>query len=247
MTLGPRAPPALVALPHAAPHVAPAAFQAMLLRAGQTPAEGATVLLDVRNVYETRVGAFAAPGVATVQPRTRAFADFPAWVDGADARAALAGARTVLMYCTGGVRCERASSYLRSAMDAWGGPQPPPEVLQLEGGITRYLHAFPSSSSKGEGLFRGVNFVFDERGCEGDAAPLGCCAACGGAAQGYRDRGRCPACRLLLLLCARCAAGDAPPPPLCELCCDGPRAPAAAAPRRRGRRRAPGPAALRAA
>ncbi|KXZ48398.1 hypothetical protein GPECTOR_28g805 [Gonium pectorale] len=72
---------------------------------------GPVVLLDARNVYETRIGHFdAGPTVPTLDPRTRAFSDLPAWLD--EHEEALRN-RTVLMYCTGGVRCERASAYLR--------------------------------------------------------------------------------------------------------------------------------------
>lgn len=79
MTLGPRAPPALLALPEAAPHVPPREFHALLANASASgPNAAPLVLLDVRNIYETRIGRFEGPGVCT-----RAFADFPAWVDAA--------------------------------------------------------------------------------------------------------------------------------------------------------------------
>lgn len=65
------------------------------------------------------------PSVPTLDPRTRCFSDLPAWLD-EHAYDKLAG-RTVLMYCTGGVRCERASAYLREMGPAFS------NVYQLQG------------------------------------------------------------------------------------------------------------------
>ncbi|CAN0100415.1 unnamed protein product, partial [Ectocarpus sp. 8 AP-2014] len=67
--------------------------------------EKEAVLLDVRNVYETSIGRFSVEGVETLDPKTRQFSDLPKWVDENADR--LRGKR-VLMYCTGGVRCELA-------------------------------------------------------------------------------------------------------------------------------------------
>lgn len=83
------------------------------------------VLLDARNVYETAIGHFRVPGVPLLDPQTRCFSDLPDWVD--DHAQCLAG-KTVLMYCTGGVRCERASAYLREKGPAFA------NVYQLKGG-----------------------------------------------------------------------------------------------------------------
>jgi predicted sulfurtransferase len=76
------------------------------------------------------------------------FKDFKDFVD---ARKEELQDKQVLMYCTGGVRCERASAYLRLC----GGK----DVSQLSGGIHAYQEAFPA----GEGYFRGKNFVYDRR------------------------------------------------------------------------------------
>ena len=67
------------------------------------------------------------------------------------------------MYCTGGIRCERASAYLKKEMgdDVEG-------VYQLKGGIERYLTAFPDG-----GFWRGKNFVFDKREAVGVNNPCG--------------------------------------------------------------------------
>ena len=62
-----------------------------------------------------------------LDPQLRCFADLRAWLDGEEAAGKLAG-RRVLMYCTGGVRCERASAYLRAKGPAFQ------DVVQLQGG-----------------------------------------------------------------------------------------------------------------
>lgn len=67
-----------------------------------------------------------------VRPCLRQFSDLPSWMDSAEAEALLRD-RRVLMYCTGGVRCERASAYLRSKGQGFQ------DVLQLQGGIQRYV------------------------------------------------------------------------------------------------------------
>ena len=141
--------------------------------------------------------------------------------------------KRVLMYCTGGVRCERASSLLntllldarRRAGDA-GLEADEVEVHQLRGGIQRYLEAYPDG-----GFFRGVNFVFDDRisvppasrarGPHRAAADdvVGRCLLCSAATEDYTPRLRCGHGRMLVLVCAACVrerggAIDA----RCELC-----------------------------
>ena len=111
------------------------------------------VLLDVRNFYETRVGYFVqgetpndAQAKKAVDPFTRSFSDFKYFVDKS---AEEYKDKKVLMYCTGGVRCERASQYLISkGVD---------DVYQLYGGIHAYQEKYP------RGFFKGKNFVYDPR------------------------------------------------------------------------------------
>ncbi|CAN1141526.1 Rhodanese-like domain-containing protein 6 [Linum perenne] len=69
------------------------------------------VLLDARNLYETRIGKFETPNVETLDPHIRQYSDLPSWID--DHSEQLRG-RNVLMYCTGGIRCEMASAYIKS-------------------------------------------------------------------------------------------------------------------------------------
>uniref|UniRef100_A0A3Q3VWD9 Thiosulfate sulfurtransferase/rhodanese-like domain-containing protein 2 n=1 Tax=Mola mola TaxID=94237 RepID=A0A3Q3VWD9_MOLML len=102
-----------------------------------------TILLDCRNFYESKIGQFS----RCLAPDIRKFSYFPDYVD---QNLGLFRDKKVLMYCTGGIRCERGSAYLRSKDVC-------KEVYQLKGGIHKYLERFP------EGFYRGKLFVFDER------------------------------------------------------------------------------------
>ncbi|KAM4555897.1 thiosulfate sulfurtransferase/rhodanese-like domain-containing protein 2 [Odontesthes bonariensis] len=102
-----------------------------------------TVLLDCRNFYESKIGQFS----QCLAPNIRKFSYFPDYVD---QNLELFRDKKVLMYCTGGIRCERGSAYLRSKDVC-------KEIYQLKGGIHKYLERFP------EGFYRGKLFVFDER------------------------------------------------------------------------------------
>ncbi|XP_068596490.1 thiosulfate sulfurtransferase/rhodanese-like domain-containing protein 2 [Brachionichthys hirsutus] len=104
---------------------------------------GDTILLDCRNFYESKIGRFA----RCLAPNIRKFSYFPDYVD---QNLELFRDKKVLMYCTGGVRCERGSAYLRAKGVC-------KEVYQLKGGIHKYLERFPN------GFYRGKLFVFDGR------------------------------------------------------------------------------------
>ncbi len=106
--------------------------------------DDATLVVDVRNAYEVAIGSFG----GAVNPDTATFRDFPAFVD-----AHLKGRehRKIAMFCTGGVRCEKATVYLKQrGFD---------EVFQLRGGILGYLNATPPAASR----WQGECFVFDDR------------------------------------------------------------------------------------
>ncbi len=122
------------------------------------------VVIDTRNAYEVRIGTFE----GARDPGTRTFRQFPGYVkDNLDP----ARHKRVAMFCTGGIRCEKASAY----MLAQGFEQ----VYHLEGGILKYLESVPREES----LWRGECFVFDERVALGHGVTLGThvmCPACGG-------------------------------------------------------------------
>ena len=102
------------------------------------------VLVDTRNEYEIEVGRFE----NAINPHTTSFRDFPEYV-----RHNLDPARhrKVAMYCTGGIRCEKSTAFLRQ--------QGFEEVYHLKGGILKYLETVSVSDSK----WQGECFVFDER------------------------------------------------------------------------------------
>lgn len=100
------------------------------------------VILDGRNNYESRIGAF----VDAIKPDIEYFRDFPKYVQ---ENIDMLKNKEVFMYCTGGIRCERASAYLKL--------QGVEQVYQLSGGIHKYVEEYP------DGFFRGKNYVFDGR------------------------------------------------------------------------------------
>lgn len=103
-----------------------------------------TVLIDTRNDYETAVGIFR----NAVDPKTRTFREFPEWVANSGLEP---GKQKIAMYCTGGIRCEKATAFMREKGF--------PEVYHLKGGILKYLETVPEDES----LWEGNCFVFDER------------------------------------------------------------------------------------
>jgi UPF0176 protein len=123
-----------------------------------------TLLIDTRNDYESRIGSFE----GAVAPPTRSFIEFPQWFQN-HREELLEGKRRVAMFCTGGIRCEKATAYLKS--------QGVEDVLHLDGGILRYLEDVPEAESR----WQGECFVFDERVAVGHGLVPGThdlCRAC---------------------------------------------------------------------
>ena len=102
------------------------------------------VLIDARNDYEIEQGAFR----GAINPEIKTFSEFRNY---AENRLNPAHHKKIAMYCTGGIRCEKASSLLLELGFE--------EVFQLDGGIIRYQMEVPTEQS----LFEGKNYVFDER------------------------------------------------------------------------------------
>ncbi len=101
------------------------------------------VVIDTRNSYEFGIGTFA----GALDPKTESFSEFPAW-----ARAKLKDkSQKIAMFCTGGIRCEKASSFLKHEGFE--------HVYHLKGGILKYLEDVKQEDS----LWQGGCFVFDER------------------------------------------------------------------------------------
>lgn len=111
------------------------------------------ILVDTRNDYEVEVGTFK----GAINPMTETFRQFPAWVE--ENRALLEG-KKIAMTCTGGVRCEKSTAYLKSL-----GYQ---DVYHLKGGILQYLEDTKNPNKK----WVGECFVFDDRfAVDDDLAP----------------------------------------------------------------------------
>ncbi len=130
---------------NAGQYVKPADWNALL-------AEPGVVLVDTRNDYEVSIGSFE----GAINPATASFSELPDWV----AREMTEGGRLaevdgkkpkVAMFCTGGIRCEKSTAFMRSKGFE--------EVYHLEGGILKYLETVPEAQS----TWQGECFVFDER------------------------------------------------------------------------------------
>lgn len=148
-----------------------------------------TIVIDTRNDYEVGIGSFA----GAIDPRTASFGDFPAWFDAERERLLDEGrSLSVAMYCTGGIRCEKATAYLRQ--------QGVDRVFHLKGGVLAYLEQVPAHESRWEGEC----FVFDQRVAVGHALAPGThtlCFACRRpvspadlASPLYEEGASCPAC-----------------------------------------------------
>ena len=124
------------------------------------------VVVDTRNDYEVGIGTFA----GAIDPAIKSFAQLPDWVTQNAALNPPSGKKPkVAMFCTGGIRCEKSTAYLRA--------QGFEEVYHLEGGILKYLETVPEAQS----LWQGQCFVFDERVSVGHGlvpGQHGLCRAC---------------------------------------------------------------------
>ncbi len=121
------------------------------------------LLIDTRNTYETKMGTFQ----GATDPQTESFREFPQWVQDQEG---LTPKTRVAMFCTGGIRCEKASSYMLGEGFE--------EVYHLEGGILQYLADVPQEES----LWDGECYVFDRRvSVNHDLEPgrYEACRACG--------------------------------------------------------------------
>ncbi|WP_367160750.1 rhodanese-related sulfurtransferase [Kozakia baliensis] len=122
-------------------YVSPEEWNALL-------ADPDTILIDTRNDYEVDVGTFS----GAIDPRTKSFRDFPAWFR--EKREALLAERRqpkIAMFCTGGIRCEKATAFVKA--------EGLEDVYHLQGGILKYLETVPAEESRWEGEC----FVFDQR------------------------------------------------------------------------------------
>ncbi len=157
-------------------HLTPADWDTMLKQ------EDVTVL-DTRNWYETNIGTFK----NAVVPNIKKFQEFPDFVQQSN----IPKDKPVAMYCTSGIRCEKAAEEMRN--------QGYQQVYQLDGGITNYLREFP------EGAWEGECFVFDHRSAiDSSLKPskrYSLCSSCGNPGD---VRNNCSACSKECVTCTTC-------------------------------------------
>jgi UPF0176 protein len=182
-------------------YVKPQDWNALISRAGM-------VVIDTRNDYEVDIGSFK----GAVDPRIKTFADLPAWVaaqeqlatenlgEGAGGALHPQGGQkpAVAMFCTGGIRCEKSTAYLRQK-----GYQ---EVYHLEGGILKYLEEVPPEQS----LWQGECFVFDERVSVGHGLKPGPYELCRSCRHPVGDPERASPLFVRGVSCPRCADTRSP-------------------------------------
>ena len=176
--------PAIDPLASAGTYVEPEDWNALI-------ADPSTVIIDTRNDYEVAIGSFA----GAIDPKTASFRDFPDWFRGARDGLLVAGKPPrVAMFCTGGIRCEKATAFLKQEGVA--------EVFHLKGGILNYLEKVPARDS----LWQGDCFVFDQRVAVGHGlvpSAYELCHACrrpvgetDRASPMFEPGASCPACHL---------------------------------------------------
>jgi len=211
-------------------HLEPREFHQMLKQP-----DADTVVIDVRNHYEAAIGRFdgqmlqSSQAAEYLDPKMRKSTDFKSWLAQPPVQQQLAQ-KKVMLYCTGGVRCERASAYLNNVLgDQVKG------VYQLQGGIERYMKEIPPSES----CWRGKNFVFDKREAvsathlNGDGGvlktttkttpatnTLGKCSVCQKPWDRYVGKRKCTTCGVPVLVCDTCLTHAQASNQKCPLCVD---------------------------
>lgn len=180
-------------------HLIPRDFHSQVLQLLNDDSQG--LLLDIRNLFESDIGRFQ--GSKSLD--TYYYSE--SW-DAIDSRVNQFiddhGTKPpkILMYCTGGIRCEKASAYLRAK--GFDG------IYQLQGGIHRYLDEFGDSS---ESLFKGKNYVFDSRMAVSNNSEnhanksseiIGTCIDCHSPYDSYSIDRSCTVCRYPVLVCGTC-------------------------------------------
>ena len=146
------------------------------------------IVIDTRNAYEVGIGSFK----GALNPGTATFRDFPDWFRAH--RASMPANPKVAMFCTGGIRCEKSTAFLRA--------EGIENVAHLKGGILKYLETVPAEES----LWMGECFVFDDRVSVRHGLELGTLELCRGcrmpidamvrASDQFIEGVQCPACAI---------------------------------------------------
>ncbi len=146
------------------------------------------VVIDTRNDYEVGIGSFR----GAVNPHTVSFSDFPAWFR--EYRKTLPEAPQVAMFCTGGIRCEKSTAFLRA--------EGIKDVAHLKGGILKYLETVPAEES----LWEGECFVFDDRVSVRHGLAIGSLELCRGCRSPISQDERASAEFIEGVQCSHCAS-----------------------------------------
>ncbi|MDC0313991.1 rhodanese-related sulfurtransferase [Flavobacteriales bacterium] len=149
-----------------------------------------TILVDMRNHYESEIGHFD----GAITPDVDTFRDSLPIIE--EDIKEHKESKNLVMYCTGGIRCEKASAYFKHKGFK--------NVYQLEGGIIEYVRQ--TKEEKLENKFKGKNFVFDHRRSERVSEDvISKCHQCGEACDTHENCAN-EACHLLFIQCERCKA-----------------------------------------
>jgi predicted sulfurtransferase len=195
-----------------------------------SPSQDELTLLDVRNHYESSLGHFiSASGRHATRPPIRRFSQFPLYVRKRGVALlspspSLATSvdeppekekqpQRVLSYCTGGIRCEKASRFMAETLALSPSTSTSKfQICTLRGGIAAYLTWIDAEIRSGrltaaDSVFKGRNYVFDARGsigfADGGEEIVGRCVRCGELGDKMRKCGS-RGCRLEVVVCARC-------------------------------------------
>jgi UPF0176 protein len=137
-------------------HIDPDAWNVLI-------ADPDTILIDTRNSYEVALGTFG----GAIDPKTQSFREFPDWFEKFASSRTQPAAAKIAMFCTGGIRCEKATAYVKSLGFE--------NVFHLKGGILKYLETIAPEESK----FEGECFLFDRRVALGPGLTQGAYELCG--------------------------------------------------------------------
>jgi UPF0176 protein len=165
-------------------YVPPAEWNALIERKD-------VVLVDARNDFEFELGTFQ----GAINPQTTSFSEFAAWVD---THLDPQRDQHVAMFCTGGIRCEKATSYLLQKGFT--------DVAHLDGGITAYLSQIPVDESR----WQGECFIFDQRTSLGHGLVPGTARVCHACYRAVDEAGLASPHYEEGISCARCVGTATP-------------------------------------
>jgi predicted sulfurtransferase len=174
--------------------------------------EGKTLLFDARNHYESKIGYFIDPhtGDPAIRPPIRRFSQWPHYVK-QHAQDIGNEKSQIMLYCTGGIRCEKAARWMQENIPESNKPK----ICTLKGGIAAYLAWMEVEienrrQQPEDSLFKGRNYVFDARGSVGlpeATETVSCCHSC---EQSTINLSKCQSkrCHLVLVVCLDCIHND---------------------------------------